>query len=172
VLLGDPANYSDNLAYDPALRPGERTATTSSVPDDRLVFTEQNAGHEYKGIAALAIAGRVLRGYDDALARESVAAAEALWRHERRADDGLDDRVTAATELFLTTGRPEYRQALLDLQPRVVARVAQVGWAVGRRCRGCRARPSSRRCGARWRGTSRRCARRSARRPTACPTSR
>jgi hypothetical protein len=169
VLLGDPANYSDNLAYDPALGPGERTATTSSVPDDRLVFTEQNAGHEYKGIAALAIAGRVLRGYDAALARESVGAAEALWRHERKAGDGLDDRVTAATELFLTTGKPEYRQALLDLQPRVVERVAQVGWAVGRALPRLQSPASSRRCGARWRGTSRRCARRRRKTPYGVP---
>jgi hypothetical protein len=132
VLLGDPANYSDNLAYDPALGAGERTATTSAVPDDRLVFTEQNAGHEYKGIAALAIAGRALRGYDAALARESADAAEALWRHERKAGDGFDERVVAAAELLLTTGKPEYRRALLDMQPRIVERVAQVGWALGR----------------------------------------
>jgi hypothetical protein len=132
VLLGDPSAASDNLAYDPALPAGARTATTSSVPDDRLVFTEQNAGHEYKGIAALAIAGRVLRDHDPALARESLAAAEALWRHERKAGDGLDERVVAAAELFLTTRRPEYRQALLAMRPHVVRRVAQVGWALGR----------------------------------------
>ncbi|HYD55000.1 MAG TPA: glycoside hydrolase family 9 protein [Gemmatimonadaceae bacterium] len=132
VLVGDPAHYSDNLAYDPTLAPGERTATASSVPDDRLVFTERHPGREYKGIAALAIAGRVLREYDPALARESVEAAEALWRQEREPKQALDDRVAAATELFLTTRKPEYRQALLDLQAHVVARIAQAGWAVGR----------------------------------------
>ena len=132
VLIGDPANYSDNLFYDPALKPGQRTATHSGVPDDRLVFTEQNPGHEYKGIAALAIVGRVLRTYNPELARESTAAAEALWKQDRNPAQGLDQRVVAATELFLTTGKPEYRQALLDMQAHITNRIGQTGWAVGR----------------------------------------
>lgn len=132
VILGDPTNVTDNLAYDPALPAGARTSTTSSVPDDRLVFTEQNPAHEYKGIAALAIAGRVLRDYDPALARESLDAAEALWRQARPAGAGFDERVVAAVELLLTTGRPEYRQALVAMQPRIVERIGSVGWALGR----------------------------------------
>ncbi|HKG96120.1 MAG TPA: glycoside hydrolase family 9 protein [Gemmatimonadaceae bacterium] len=122
VLLGDIVNNTDNRV-DPAVTRGA---------DDRMVFTEQNPSHEYKGIAALAIAGRVLRRYDPALARESEAAAEALWRQPRDAAQGLDDRVVAAAELLLTTNRPEYRDALVALRPRIVERVGQVGWAVGR----------------------------------------
>lgn len=132
VLLGDVVNSTDNLFYDPGLAPGERTATHSGVPDDRWVFTEEHAGHEYKGIAALAIAGRVLRGYDDALARESTEAAEALWAVERPAGRGFDDRIVAAVELLLTTGKPEYRQALLDARDEIVARIGRVGWVLGR----------------------------------------
>ena len=41
--------------------PNERTGTESGKPDDRLLFTEENATHEYKAIAALAAAGRVLK---------------------------------------------------------------------------------------------------------------
>ena len=133
VIIGDAASYSDN-------RPdtgGTATAVTrgespSPGNDDRLVFTERNASHEYKGIAALAIVGRVLREYDPALARESLDAAEALWREERPAGRGVDERVAAAVELFLTTRKPEYRQALLDMQPQIVARIASTGWVVGR----------------------------------------
>ncbi|HEY0776595.1 MAG TPA: glycoside hydrolase family 9 protein [Gemmatirosa sp.] len=132
TLLGDPSTNSDNLFQDPKLAPGQRTATTSGVPDDRLVFTEQNASHEYKGIAALAIAGRVLRTYDPALARESADAAEALWRQPRDTTQGFEDRVSAAVELLLTTGRPEYRDALVAMRPRIVARIGSVGWALGR----------------------------------------
>ena len=132
VLLGDPANYSDNLAYDASLAPGARMATTSGLRDDRMVFTEENPGHEYKGIAALAIVGRVLGEYDPALARESTAAAEALWKHPRDPRQGFDDRVTAATELLLTTRKPEYREALLGMREQIVARIGTVGWAVGR----------------------------------------
>jgi hypothetical protein len=130
--LGDPANYSDNLFYDASLAPGARTATTSNVRDDRMVFTEENPAHEYKGIAALAIVGRVLKDYDPALARESAAAAEALWRQPRDPRAGLDDEVVAATELLLTTGKAEYRDTLLAMRERIVSRIGSVGWAVGR----------------------------------------
>jgi endoglucanase len=135
VIVGDPVNYSDNRLDTRAASDTARAArgwSPSPGNDDRLVFTERNAGHEYKGIAALAIVGRVLREYDPALARESIEAAEALWRHERPASEGLDDRVTAAVELFLTTRKPEYRQALLDLQPHIAGRIGSTGWAIGR----------------------------------------
>jgi endoglucanase len=132
VLIGDPANYTDNLVYDPALAPTERTATASGVPDDRLVFTEEHPGHEYRGIRALAIAGRVLREYRPELARESVEAAESLWRMDRPADAGLDQRIWAATELLLTTGKQEYRDVLLAMEDVIVERIASTGWAVGR----------------------------------------
>jgi endoglucanase len=132
VLLGDITNSSDNLFYDPGLARDARTATTSGVPDDRLVFTEQNAGHEYKGIAALAIAGRVLGALDSTLARESTDAAEALWKVDRPPGAGFNDRVSAAVELLLTTRKPEYATALLAMQPQIVARIGSVGWIVGR----------------------------------------
>jgi endoglucanase len=132
VLLGDITNSSDNLFYDASLPREGRTATTSGVPDDRLVFTEQNAGHEYKGIAALAIAGRVLRNTDPALARESSDAAEVLWHMSRDPNSGFDDRVAATVELLLTTYKREYSAALVAMQPQIVARIGSVGWMVGR----------------------------------------
>lgn len=132
VLLGDWANQTDNLAYDPTLAPGERTATTAGVPDDRLVFTEEHAGHEYKGIAALAIAGRVLRAYNPDLAARSTAAAEALWQHERPPGDGFSERIGAATELLLTTGKPAYRDALVAERDQIVEHIDAVGWRIGR----------------------------------------
>jgi hypothetical protein len=132
VLLGDITNSSDNLFYDPALSRDARTATMSGVPDDRLVFTEQNAGHEYKGIAALAIAGRVLRRADPALAGESTDAAEALWKMDRDPRAGIGDRVNAAVELLLTTRKIEYATALKAMQPQILARIGSVGWMIGR----------------------------------------
>ncbi|HMB93549.1 MAG TPA: glycoside hydrolase family 9 protein [Rhodothermales bacterium] len=125
VLLGDWANQTDNRIYDP-------TDPQAAVKDDRMVFTEQHAGHEYKGIVALAIAGRVLRDYNPELAEESTAAAEALWLHERDAERGFNDRIAAAVELLLTTQKPIYRQALLDAQEQIVERIGAVGWTLGR----------------------------------------
>jgi len=132
VLLGDLINSTDNLFFNEELDSDERTSTHSGQQDDRLVFTEENAGHEYKGIAALAIAARVLDEYDAELARESLEAAEALWRMDRDEERGFSDRIVAAVELLLTTGKPEYRQVLLDNRDRIVDRIGAVGWALGR----------------------------------------
>ncbi|MFW6205747.1 MAG: glycoside hydrolase family 9 protein [Gemmatimonadota bacterium] len=132
VLIGDPSNYSDNLVYDPALAPDQRTADASGVPDDRLVFTEEHPDHEFRGIRALAIAGRVLREHRPELAREATAAAEALWRVSRPADAAFDQRVWAAAELLLTTGRKEYHDTLVAMRDGIVDRIEGTGWAVGR----------------------------------------
>jgi endoglucanase len=132
TLLGEETNSTDNLFYDASLKPDERTASHSGKPDDRLVFTEQNPEHEYKGIAALAAAGRVLKNFDPTMASECVAAAETLWKKDRDASQGFDDRMVAAVELWLTTKKPEYGQVFLDNRKQIVARIDSVGWAVGR----------------------------------------
>ncbi|OZC01373.1 glycoside hydrolase [Rubricoccus marinus] len=131
-MIGDFAGSTDNLAYDPDLAPEARTATASGVADDRMVFTEQNAGHEYKGIAALAIAARVLAEYNPPLAREAREAAERLWAAPRDDSRGFADKVAAGVELFLTTGGDRYRQWLLASQDQIVAQIGRTGWTVGR----------------------------------------
>ena len=136
TMVGDTSNATDNLFHDDALKPGERTATHSGLTDDRLVFTEENSAHEYKGIAALAAAGRVLKAVDPPLARESTEAAEAMWKQSRDQTHGFDERMVAAVELLLTTGKPEYRKTLLDNQNQILARVDSVGWAVARALEG------------------------------------
>lgn len=132
VLLGDITNSTDNLIYDPSMAPDERTATHSGVPDDRMVFTEEHAGHEYKGIAALAIAGRVLREHNPALAAEATEAAESLWAVERDDSRAFAEKTAAAVELLLTTGDDSYRQWLLDNQGAIVEAIGRTGWTLGR----------------------------------------
>jgi hypothetical protein len=132
TMLGDEANSTDNLFYDGSLKAGERTATHSGKPDDRLLFTERNAGHEYKGIAALAAAGRVLKEFDPAMSRQCIEAAETLWKQDRNAEKAFDEKIVAAVELWLTTRKPEYGQAVLAQRKEIVAHVDSVGWAVGR----------------------------------------
>jgi len=132
TMLGDEANSTDNLFYNGSLKAGERTATHSGKPDDRLLFTERNAGHEYKGIAALAAAGRVLKEFDPAMSRQCVEAAETLWKQDRNAEKAFNEKIVAAVELWLTTRKPEYGQAVLAQRKEIVAHVDSVGWAVGR----------------------------------------
>jgi endoglucanase len=132
TMLGDASNATDNLFFDSSLKAGQKTGSHSALSDDRLVFTEQDAGHEYKGIAGLAAAGRVLKNFDPPFARECVAAAETMWKQDRNAEHAFDDRIAAAAELWMTTRKPEYRQVLLDSRQKIVARIERVGWSVAR----------------------------------------
>lgn len=132
VLLGEETNSTDNLFHDSSLKAGERSATHSGKTDDRLVFTEQNPAHEYKGIAALAIAGRVLKNLNPGLAKESVEAAEALWKQDRDPKSAFSERMVAAVELWLTTKKPEYGQVLLDNRKEIVQHIDSVGWSIGK----------------------------------------
>ena len=130
VLLGDPSNATDNLRYNASMKPDQRSGTESGNPDDRWVFTEQNPIHEYKAIAALASAGRVLKATRPELARDSIDAAEALWRADRDGTKGFDARMIAAAQLWMTTGRETYREEILKSRAHIVADSADVAWAI------------------------------------------
>ncbi|MGB9435414.1 MAG: glycoside hydrolase family 9 protein [Candidatus Acidiferrum sp.] len=132
TMIGDISNATDNLFFDNALKSGEKTGTHSAVEDDRWVFTEQNPGHEYKGIAALAAAGRTLKTLDPPFAKECVEAAEQAWKEDHAIGHGFNDKIAAAVELFLTTGGQEYMAVLLDNQKEILAHFDQVGWSVAR----------------------------------------
>jgi endoglucanase len=130
VLLGDPSNATDNLHFNSSMKPDQRSGTESGKPDDRWVFTEENPIHEYKAIAALASAGRVLKPTKPELARECIAAAQALWFAEPDPGKDLDDRMIAAAQLWKTTGSDIYRRAILDNRVRIVADSARIAWAI------------------------------------------
>jgi endoglucanase len=130
VLLGDTANATDNLRFNASLKEGQRTGSESARPDDRWVFTEQNPGHEYKAIAALAAAGRVLKSANPALARECVEAAEKLWRAETDPKHAFTDRMIAAAQLWKTTAKEAYRQEILDNRTEIIAASSRVAWAI------------------------------------------
>ena len=130
VLLGDPSNATDNLFYNSALKPDQRTGTESGKPDDRWVFTEQNPGHEYKAIAALTAAGRVLKATNPTLAAECTTAAESMWSAETDPARAFDERIIAAVQLFKTTGKDSYRTEILSNRAHVIADSAKIAWAV------------------------------------------
>jgi endoglucanase len=83
--LGDWSTQTDGLPYDPSLMPYESNGKASGTPDDRWAFTEKSAATNYASSAALAAASRALRGYDDALAAECLAAARKQWSDEHAA---------------------------------------------------------------------------------------
>ncbi len=123
VMVGDTSNSTDNTVFDDA---------KTLPPDDRWVFTEENPDHEYKAMAALAIAARVLGASKPDLARECTAAAEDLWSKETEPSKAFDARVIAAAELLLTTRKPVYARALTERRSEIVSRIGRVGWTLGR----------------------------------------
>jgi hypothetical protein len=81
--LGDGASKTDGRIYDPSLGPNEVKGEYSGKPDDRWAFTNTNPNTQWSGIAALAAAADVLKGWDDALAKDCLDTAIKAWNDEK-----------------------------------------------------------------------------------------
>jgi len=81
--LGDGSTKTDGRIYDPKLRPNEVQGEYSGKPDDRWIFSTTNAGNQWNGIASLAAAADVLKGWDDALAKDCLETAVKAWKDEK-----------------------------------------------------------------------------------------
>ena len=81
--LGDGASKTDGRIYDPKLGPNEVKGDYSGKPDDRWIFTTTNPFFQWNAIAALAAAADVLKGYDDALAKDCLDTAIKAWNDEK-----------------------------------------------------------------------------------------
>jgi endoglucanase len=132
VFLGDGANITDNVVFDPKKTPegGAPPVGLPGSPDDRWVFTEENPRRELQTAAALAAGARVLKGYNDDLAARSLKAAEEIYARAKPQDELA--RVGAAAELLIATGKPEYRKLLLAQRDAIASKIEWVGWQVGR----------------------------------------
>ena len=128
------ANRYSNI-FDPEMNLDEVEVYAPEL-DDRLVFMESNAGGQLIGAASLAAAARVLSGYDNTLAKECLEVAEELW--EKNKDGEGDNRgltggkISALTELILTTGKDEYKQAMCQLASDIERGFPWFGWSVAR----------------------------------------
>lgn len=133
VLLGDASSMTDDLKYNPALAENEKTGTESGKTDDRWVFTEENAGHEFAAIQALAAAARVLKGYNDDLAARCLKAATELYNVERQISGrNSSGKINAAVELLLTTNDTKYQNDIYEIKDAVVKSLSQTGASVAR----------------------------------------
>jgi hypothetical protein len=81
--LGDGATKTDGRIYDPKLGPNEVKGEYSGKPDDRWIFSGTNAATQWSAIAALAAAADVLKGWDDALAKDCLNTAIKAWNDEK-----------------------------------------------------------------------------------------
>ena len=81
--LGDGSTKTDGRIYDPKLGPNEIKGEYSGKPDDRWIFSTTNAANQWGAIAALAAAADVLKGWDDAFAKDCLETAIKTWNDEK-----------------------------------------------------------------------------------------
>jgi len=129
-LQGDGSAQTDNLIYSRDLPDGGKTAYQSSVTDDNWVFTEDDPGHEFTGIASLAAASRVLKGWKSETAAECLKAAEDLYAVSAK-KAMVNERIAAAAELFKTTGNRKYLDAITSQRDYIISHMPGTAWAVG-----------------------------------------
>jgi endoglucanase len=124
--LGDASTQTDNLIFDPSLKPYQVDGNRSGTPDDRWVFTERTPSTNYAGIGSLAAASRALRGFNDALADDCLALAKKAYANERQAvvttpptgfeaTFGQGAEMTAVLQLLITTKEQQYRDRFNEL---------------------------------------------------------
>ena len=108
VHLGDAATMSDNVFQRPVEGLGLDGNGDPVRADDRWVFTEDNPGRELRVAGGLAAAARVLRASNPDLARETLAAAEALFAGAIDRSNDIGVRAFALSELIRATGRQDW----------------------------------------------------------------
>ena len=122
--LGDGSTMTDNLPYNPDLKPYESNGVSSGTADDRWAFTNKSSMNNYSSISALAAASRALRGFNNALAGECLATAQKAWIAERSqpAQEGRRGfgfagfgEMRAALQLYITTGDKQYADKFEEL---------------------------------------------------------
>ena len=116
VLLGDSAAMTNG-------RHGDE--------DDRWIFTEDNPQRELTTAAQLAAGARAMRGFNDALSSETLAAAKELFA-VTDATQARTAKIHAAVELFLATNESEYKAYLLKEVDYIVSEIKALGWIVAK----------------------------------------
>ena len=130
TLLGDASIMTDNLIYDNSLPSGEKTGTSSSVNDDRWVFTEVNPKREISSAACMATAYRALKGFNDTLATQCLDVATVIWdRYSKAPYPGIID---LSAELFLSTSNKKYLNLITENVEIVKKNIKNLAPAVGR----------------------------------------
>ena len=148
--LGDAINETDNLLYNPKLKPYESDGKSSGTLDDRWAFTNRNSFLDYQTAGALAAASRALRGFNDGLADRSLVCAkrlvkeadEATKKTVKNSDDpmkmwGRGADIDAVLQLYITTKDKKYADRFLEkiwslLEPPVGMRGSNMGFFASR----------------------------------------
>jgi hypothetical protein len=126
------ANRYSNI-FDPELNLDQVEVYIPEL-DDRLLFTQTNPAGQLLGAASLAIASRVLKGYDDQLSEECLKVAEEIWKSNKDGEGRWAEiqKIHTLAELIITTNKEEYKRELCGLKTNVKDNFAWTGWSAGR----------------------------------------
>ncbi len=117
AMLGDAAAMTDGEAGN---------------ADDRWIFTEDNPMRALSTAAQLAGAGRVLRGFNDALSQECLTIAADIYQQTEADDRLMGNKLQAAAELYLATGEQTYLDLILNQQELITKSINRTGWFMAR----------------------------------------
>lgn len=125
--LGDAINETDNLPYNPNLKPYESDGKSSGTLDDRWAFTTRMTFLDYGTAASLAASSRALRGFNDDLANRSLTSAirlveeaDEINKKPNKDEDpmmhfwGQGADLEAVFQLFITTKEKKYADRFLE----------------------------------------------------------
>ena len=123
--LGDAINETDNLPYNPKLKPYETDGKSSGTLDDRWVFTNRVPYLNYGSAAALAAAYRALKDYNNTLSEEALKYAKNAWDEEHKVTGQENERenrwflsnaeLEAALQLYISTKDEKYSKRFNEL---------------------------------------------------------
>jgi hypothetical protein len=130
VFLGDAASITDNIPFTSKDETKAPAVGLPGSPDDRWVFTEENPNRELGVASALATAARVMKGYNDTLASQSLQIAEELWNITK--EKNPMSRVEAAVELYLTTKNKKYADFLIQHANDIANNFGYLGWVASK----------------------------------------
>jgi hypothetical protein len=123
--LGDAITETDNLPYNPALKPYESDGKSSGTLDDRWVFTNRSPMLDYSTAGALAAAARALNNFNKPLADRCLAAAKKMWDENSNKPQSTNQpggmmfagssEMSAALQLFIITKEEKYSKRFTEL---------------------------------------------------------
>ncbi len=124
--LGDAMTETDNLPYNPNLKPYETDGKSSGTMDDRWVFSNRSSMLDYSTAGALAASSRVLKDFNKPFSDRCLAAAKKLWDENSSNTQSTTQpagaqmmaggsEMAAALQLFITTKEEKYSRRFLEL---------------------------------------------------------
>jgi hypothetical protein len=122
--LGDAVDETDNLPYNPNLKPYETDGKSSGTMDDRWAFTNRTVSLDFFTAGALAAANRALKEFNKPLAERCLAAARKMWDenfNKPQTDNSPEGQfvagaeMNAALQLYITTKDEKYSKRFIEL---------------------------------------------------------